>query len=139
MTLPKHRTGLGRIRNGLTAGLVLAVSVFVPPGLAQDLDVPILERAQKDLDTCALGQVARLKADGDGFLAVRTGPASKFRKIDELHNGDQVWIFDERGEWLGVVYGVAELSCSPIERDRFLPDHGKSGWIHSNWVDVIAG
>lgn len=136
---PKIRTGPRRIRNGLAASLVLAASAFVPVSQAQDLDVPIVERAQEDLDTCALGQVRRLKAQGDGFLAVRTGPASKFRKIDELHNGDRVWIFDQRGEWLGVAYGVEELSCSPIERDRFLPDHGKSGWIHSNWVDVIAG
>lgn len=136
---PKFRTGLGRIGYGLAASVVLAASVFVPASLAQDLDVPIVERAQEDLDTCALGQVVRLKADGDGFLAVRTGPATKFRKIDELHNGDQVWIFDQRGEWFGVAYDVKELSCSPIERDRPLPDHGKSGWIHSKWVDVIAG
>lgn len=138
MTL-KIRTGPGRFRNGLAAGLVLAASAFIPAGHAKDLKVPIIERAQEDLDTCALGQVRRLKKQGDGFLAVRTGPASKFRKIDELHNGDRVWIFDQRGEWLGVAYGVKELSCSPIEQDRLLPDHGKSGWIHGNWVDVIAG
>ena len=128
-----------RIRSGFAASILLATAAFVPASQAQDLDVPIVERSQEDLDTCALGQVRRLKAQGDGFLAVRTGPDSNFRKIDELHNGDLVWIFDQRSDWYGVVYGVAELSCSPIDRDRFLPDWGKSGWIHSNWVDVIAG
>lgn len=132
-------TGLSRIRYGLAASILLAACAFVPASQAKDLEVPILERSQEDLDTCAVGQVRRLKAQGDGFLAVRTGPASNFRKIDELHNGDLVWIFDQRSDWYGVVYGVAELSCSPIDRDRFLPDWGKRGWIHSNWVDVIAG
>lgn len=109
------------------------------PTLAQSLDVPVMEHASDDLDTCALGQIVGLKADGDGFLAVRSGPATSYPKLDELHNGDQVWLFDQKGEWIGIVYGVGEVSCSPISEDRPAPHHGKKGWVHENWVQVIAG
>jgi hypothetical protein len=106
---------------------------------AQQLDVDIIERASDDLDTCAYGQVSGLKADGDGFLAVRKGPGSKHAKIDELKNGDKVWLFDTKGKWIGVVYGVQELSCSPIDADRPVQTRGKKGWVHQNWVEVLAG
>lgn len=119
--------------------ILAIVLVMAPLALAQSLDVPIIERAVDDLDTCLLAQVAGLKADGDGFLAVRSGPSGKFSKIDELHNGDRVWVFETRGKWLGVVYGVASLSCSPISQDRLLSHKGKHGWIHKNWIGALAG
>ncbi|GKX33590.1 MAG: hypothetical protein MnENMB40S_12080 [Rhizobiaceae bacterium MnEN-MB40S] len=106
---------------------------------AQELDAPVMERASDDLDTCALGRVTGLKADGDGFLAVRSGPASGHRKLDELHNGDRVWLFDRQGQWIGIVYGVEEVSCDPIEKDRIVPHAGRKGWVHENWVEIIAG
>ena len=120
----------------LTAAL--AVSAF-NPALAQPLGVPVMERASDGLDTCALGQVTGLKADGDGFLAVRSGPGSGHAKLDELHNSDRVWLFDQKGEWIGIVYGVEELSCSPVETDREVKTDGKKGWVHENWIEVLAG
>lgn len=107
--------------------------------VAQQLDVDIIERASEDLDTCSYGQVAGLKAGGDGFLAVRKGPGSDHAKIDELKNGDNVWLFETRGKWIGVVYGVESLSCSPIDADRPVHKGGKKGWVHQNWVEVLAG
>jgi hypothetical protein len=120
----------------LTAAL--AVSAF-NPAAAQSLDVPVMERASDGLDTCALGQVTGLKADGDGFLAVRSGPDSGHAKLDELHNGDRVWLFEQKGEWIGIVYGVEELSCSPVETDRKVKTDGRKGWVHENWIEVLAG
>lgn len=108
-------------------------------GHAQDLDVPVIERASDDLDTCAFGQVTGLKAGGDGFLAVRSGPDSGYPKLDELHNGDDVWLFDRQGAWIGIVYGVRELACGPISKDRSVPHNGRKGWVHENWIQVIAG
>ncbi|WP_420408278.1 SH3 domain-containing protein [Hoeflea sp.] len=109
------------------------------PALSQALDVPVMERANEDLDTCALGQVAGLKVDGDGFLAVRSGPDSGHAKLDELSNGDRVWLFDRQGEWIGIAYGVEELSCSPVETDREVKTDGKKGWVHEKWIEVLAG
>jgi uncharacterized protein YgiM (DUF1202 family) len=118
--------------------VALAVSAF-NPAVAQSLDVPVMERASDGLDTCALGQVTGLKADGDGFLAVRSGPGSGHTKLDELHNGDRVWLFEQKGEWIGIVYGVEDLSCSPVETDREVKTDGKKGWVHENWIEVLAG
>ena len=98
-----------------------------------------MEIASGDLDTCAYGKVDGLKADGDGFLAVRSGPGTNFNKIDELHNGDEVWLFEWKGNWIGVVYGTDELSCSPISADREVPYEGQKGWVHKNWVKLLAG
>lgn len=117
------------------------ISCFMPLSFvqAQGLDVEIIERADADFDTCSLGQVKGLKVNGDGFLAVRSGPSSKFQKIDELYNGNKVWLFEERKGWYGVVYGVDELSCSPIKKSRPLRKKGKKGWIYGKFVKVIAG
>ena len=119
--------------------IVLCGFLFLPLAHAQQLDVDIIERADADFDTCSLGQVTGLKVNGDGFLAVRSGPSSKFKKTDELYNGDKVWLFEERNGWYGVVYGVEELNCSPISKSRPLRKKGKKGWIFGKWVKVIAG
>ncbi|MEM1048119.1 MAG: SH3 domain-containing protein [Pseudomonadota bacterium] len=123
------------------AAILFGLAVSVPPfhAEAQNLQRPIIEHAQEDLDTCALGEVTGLKADGDGFLAVRAGPGTQYRKLDQLYNGDAVLLFDRKGKWLGIVYGVAELSCSPIRESRPVPHRGRKGWVHENWIRVIAG
>lgn len=122
---------------------IIAISmlfVFTLPVASQPLDVPVMEHADGgDYDTCSLGQVAGLKAGGDGFLAVRTGPGSDYTMIDKVYNGDKVWIFDQVGGWLGVVYGVDFVECSPIQKDRPVAKQGKKGWVHKNWVREIAG
>ena len=118
----------------------LVVGNFLPTiGSAQSLDLPIIEKADADLDTCALGEVKGLKKNGDGFLAVRTAPGSGYRKLDEIHNGDKVWIFQQVGDWLGVVYDVDYVECGPIAKDQPVRAKGKKGWVHSNWIRLIAG
>ena len=121
--------------------LIMVWSVLLVGGFAnaQDLDVEIMKRAEDGLDTCAFGQIAGLKADGDGFLAVRKGPGTNHDKIDELVNGDKLWLFEENNGWYGIVYGVKELSCSPVENDRPVQTNGKKGWVFGKWVDILAG
>ncbi|PLX37287.1 MAG: SH3 domain-containing protein [Hyphomicrobiales bacterium] len=117
-----------------------AAMVALPalPAAAEQLDVPVMEHADEFTDTCAWGKIKGLKADGDGFLAVRSGPGSTYRKLDELHNDDPVWIFDKRGKWIGIVYDTPGLSCNSTV-DRPVPYDGRKGWVHENWVDLIAG
>jgi len=118
---------------------ILGTSMGPVAAQAQQLDVPVMEYASADLDTCSLGKVANLKADGDGFLAVRSGPGSKYTKLDEIYNGKKLWLFDDKGEWLGVVYDAPDLSCLPIDADRPVPYEGKKGWVHKKWVEFLAG
>jgi uncharacterized protein YgiM (DUF1202 family) len=106
---------------------------------AQPLDVDVMERADDGLDTCAYGQVVGLKSDGDGFLSVRTGPGTKYESFDELKNNDKVWLYEEKDGWYGIVYGVAEQNCSPVDNDRPVETDGKKGWVFGKWVEVLAG
>lgn len=126
------------LRSTLTlpiCGLVLAST----PLIAQELDVPVIEHADGNLDSCAYGQVSGLKADGDGFLAVRSGPGSNYAKLDELKNNDKIWFFDRQGDWIGIVYGAENIECGPVEKDREVQTNGKKGWVHQNWVEGLAG
>lgn len=106
---------------------------------AQTLDVDVMQRADDGLDTCAYGQVVGLKEGGDGFLAVRRGPATTYEKFDQLKNNDKVWLFEEKDGWYGIVYGVAEQNCSPVDNDRPAETDGKKGWVFGKWVEVLAG
>ncbi|MEG6509100.1 SH3 domain-containing protein [Methyloligella sp. 2.7D] len=129
----------------LTVASLFAVGVAA---LAEDLDVTIYESGgDGQMAECWLGIVKGLDPKGDGFLAVRSGPGGKYRKIDEVHNGDHVMVYDERGKWLGVIYGPGDsiiqkdvLGCGFIGKGkRPVPYPGKKGWIHSKWVDILAG
>lgn len=128
-----------RLSGVLAAAIVGLAAALTSPTFGQQLLVPIIERASDGLDTCALGEVTGLKADGDGFLAVRSAPGSSHPKIDEVHNGDRLWVFTEIGDWLGVVYDTGNVECSPVDKDREVQTDGKRGWVHKNWVTIIAG
>lgn len=121
---------------------ILVSSLLITPfnlTHAQSLDVEVMERADDGLDTCSYGQVFGLKADGDGFLSVRRGPGTTYESFDELKNNDKVWLFEEKDGWYGIVYGVEELTCSPVESDRPVDTDGKKGWVFGKWIEVLAG
>ena len=104
----------------------------------KELDVPVLEQGgDGQMANCASSMVTGLKAYGDGFLAVRSGPGSEYRKIDELHNGDVVLVFEQRGEWAGVVYRTANVTCSSTKTHAVT--YKNKGWVHTNWLKDIAG
>ncbi|MGQ0563831.1 MAG: SH3 domain-containing protein, partial [Gemmobacter sp.] len=69
--------------------------------------------------------VTGLDPNGDNFLAVRSGPGTEYRKIDELHTGDQVRTCDLRGNWVGVYYGAG--------------GNRKSGWVFRRYLADGAG
>lgn len=83
--------------------------------------LPIWSAVPADAGSCA-GKVRGLSGNynqkrGTGFLAVRTGPSSGSRKIDELFNGDVVGLYARKGSW----YEVDTPS-------------GKLGWAHKRWI-----
>jgi len=123
-----------------TGEKTFSLSVPGSTGVAveSDLDVPILEHGgDGQMANCMSSMVSGLRIDGDGFLAVRSGPGTRHRKIDELHNGDIVFVFETRGEWAGVVYRTSNVRChstitQPVKYD-------KKGWVHTNWLKPVAG
>lgn len=69
-------------------------------------------------------------AAGNGFLAVRTGPGTKYRQIGEIYRGDEVSVYDRRGNW----YGITCMSgrCTSPLWGTPMP----SGWVYSKYVDA---
>lgn len=125
-------------QTALTLCLALALSTLPIEASARDLDVPVLELAgDGQAANCATSVVSGLKADGDGFLAVRTGPGARYRKIDELYNGEVVVVFEVRGKWAGIVYRTADVACSST-RTHPVP-YERKGWVHTGWLRHLAG
>ncbi len=109
------------------------------PVFAADPVVPVMEIADGDLDTCAFGNVSGLNPGGDNFLAVRAGPGTNYRMLDKIHTGEKVWLFSHKGDWIGIVYGVEEVECSPVKADRPYKGPGKTGWVHKKFITLVAG
>jgi hypothetical protein len=88
------------------------------------LDVPFSDNGgDGQAAWCATSIVTGLDPDGDGFLSVRAGPGTQYRKLDELRDGDQVSTCDSRGPWVAIVYGPSK----------------RRGWVHGRWLKYLAG
>lgn len=102
------------------------------------IDVPVTEHASDgQMSSCSSSKVAGLDPEGDGFLAVRSGPGTKHRKVAEVHNGDLVYVFEMRGDWAGVVYGRSTVNCAST-KTRQVP-HRTQGWVHKRFLQPYAG
>lgn len=84
--------------------------------------LPVVISDDEGWDTCsAVGEVVGLDAKGDNFLAVRSGPNPAYGEIDRLLNGDQIFLCDERGEWIGIVYPPTRTGAE-VDEGRHMPD-----------------
>lgn len=99
---------------------------------ALSLAAPVLAQVEVDFAAtggdgqaawCASSVVAGLDPNGDGFLAVRTGPGTDYRMVAKLTNGAVVLTCARSGPWVGVLYG---------------PERTK-GWVHGRWLADLAG
>ncbi len=99
---------------------------------------------EAEYDACgSTGRVVSLNSAGDNFLAVRQGPAGTHKMIDKLHTGNDVYMCDEQGDWIGIVYSAdGDQDCgvsSPIARKQAYSGSCKSGWVHKRFITVVAG
>jgi hypothetical protein len=108
--------------------LAIVTGFLGQPSLAAELDVPVFMWAKGDQDICSPATVR-------GSAAVRAGPGSGHRAIDEIGAGESVWIFDDNKGWFGVVYGVERVDCAPVDNDRPYDGPGKSGWVNSEFIE----
>jgi hypothetical protein len=72
-------------------------------------------------------------ARGNGFLAVRTGPGSRYQQTGEVYRGDEVSVYDRRGNW----YAITCMSgrCMQPMWGTPMP----SGWVFGKYVDARVG
>lgn len=139
--------GLMHIR--ISNMLIMASAVMIVPTSSSAQEpgrrpqVPIVIEADLDFDACgANGIIEGLDPGGDGFLAVRGGPGSKYAEIDRLFSGEQVYLCAEKGKWLGVVYSKRRRDCNvstPWISTQPYTGPCRSGWVHRNWVRLWAG
>ena len=129
----------------LAIAVIGSALVIGPPALAESV-YPIYVGGDTQFDACgSLGEVTGLRVDGNGFLAVRAGPGTGYEKIDDLINGDRVFVCDEReveGEkWIGVVYPKAWRDCG-VSSPRLRREYNgpcPSGWVRLKWTNLVAG
>lgn len=124
---------------GPRCGLVFAaVTLSATAALTATLAVPILETGgDGQAANCMSSVVAVLPRGRDGFLAVRAGPGETYAKLAELKNGEAVMVFQTTGEWAGVVYRTAKVTC--VSRTTKPVAYERKGWVHTKWLKPLAG
>ena len=124
---------------GFRSCLVFAgVTLSAAAALAASLVVPILETGgDGQAANCMSSVVAGLPRGRDSFLAVRAGPGETYAKLAELKNGETVLIFQTSGEWAGVVYRTAKVTC--VSRTTKPISYERKGWVHTKWLTPLAG
>ena len=146
---PSSRTVRRMARRLLLALSILAVLQFLSPPHArvqppEARQVPVRVGGEADLDACGgLGEVSGLDPAGDAFLSVRAGPGRRYAERDRLGEGRRIWLCDERGPWIGVVYGPSDATdcqvSSPVPDQRAYGGPCRSGWVHQRFVALLAG
>lgn len=67
-------------------------------------------------------------AKGYGFLAVRSGPGTRYQQTGELYAGDEFWVADRRGNWVYV--GCMSGRCeNPLWGQYFA-----EGWAYAKYL-----
>ncbi len=118
-----------------TSSAILATAVAAH---ANDLDVPVLEQGgDGQAANCWSAMVSGLKADGDGFLAVRSDRAASIARSTNSIIGEIVIVFDSRGKWVGVVYRTPNATCHSTKTHPV--PYRKKGWVHTDWLKDVAG
>ncbi|SDY29863.1 hypothetical protein SAMN04487939_101701 [Lysobacter sp. yr284] len=118
----------------------------VPAQAAPPRAVPVQVGGSEEWDACgSTGRVRGLKAEGDGFLAVRAGPGADYAMLDKLGNGRLVYLCGSRGRWTAVVYappGADASACGvswAIAEVEVYRGPCESGWVNTAWIEVVAG
>ncbi|AKH99578.1 SH3 domain-containing protein [Hoeflea sp. IMCC20628] len=71
-------------------------------------------------------------AKGTGFLAVRTGPGSSYQQTGEVYRGDEVSVYDRRGNW----YAITCMSGQCMRPLWGQPT--PSGWVSRTYIDAAG-
>ncbi len=103
---------------------------------------PVMIGGEDDLDPCSYGRIAYSTPRGTpvGTVAIKSGRGDKFETIDILKDGTYVYECDDMGEWLGIIYGKSSCGVnSPIPKNQPYKGTCKSGWIHKDRYELIAG
>lgn len=126
--------------------MAIVLVVATVPAAAQTAGVPVIIGLDgPEYDACgSQGRVVGLDPRGDNFLAVRSGPASDFAKIDEVYSDFTLQLCEKRGQWWGVVYHPSGRSeacgvTSAVPSPQAYRGNCRAGWVYDRYVTVTAG
>ena len=128
-----------------TAAVALLASTLAA---AAPRDVPVVVGESAELDACtSWAKVRGLNPKGDGFLAVRGGPAASHALRDRLREGDEFFVcnYSRDNKWLAIVYPRKGQQAGDCGVSTSLPKpvayRGPCGWgwMHGKWVEFLAG
>ncbi len=105
-------------RVAAVAALALAATGPVQAGTCEGKVVGVRPLAQYD------------HARGNGFLAVRAGPGSKYAQIGELYLGDWAGVWARAGNWYQVTC-VSGQCVTPLWGEP-TPD----GWVYGKYLAI---
>lgn len=113
---------------------------------------PVLVDGAVEEEACVPAEAKVPTTNKNDFLRVLKGPGEDFTVVDNLVNGQRILYCDyvANGKWAGIVYKTAlDNDCgtsTPIIDE--CPDTGpckraytgpcKFGWVHFEWLKVIA-
>ncbi|WP_086608148.1 hypothetical protein [Erythrobacter donghaensis] len=128
----------------LTALILAPASQAQEQAAPEESRRPVMLAGGEDVDPCALGMIQDPPTGGEtGAILVFAGPSSEFEVVDTLGDGNSVWVCDVVGDMLGIVYSHdPDWDCDiPNPEPETRPYFGPcaSGWVKSEWVEVIAG
>ncbi|MCB1337699.1 MAG: SH3 domain-containing protein [Maritimibacter sp.] len=67
---------------------------------------------------------------GAGFLAVRSGPGTGYGQIGELYLGDEIAVWERRGDWLYVAC-MAGRCLTPLWGNP-----APQGWAYGGYLEI---
>jgi len=89
--------------------------------------------------------IAGIDKNADGFIAVRSGPSTKYKIIDKIKkNGLVVNICEKKGNWYPIIYTSSKnykyMNCKIINSDKKIEYKGpcNSGWIYKKYLTNFA-
>lgn len=130
------------------SGVLILLSSAPAISSPANYDRPVRAGGDADFDACSsVAKVVGLNPRGDNFLAVKSGPDLRARRIDKLGPKALVFVCDNARDnaWTGIVYdGGGELCgrcgvTSPIARARPYRGPCQSGWVASKYLKIVAG
>lgn len=102
------------------------------------LDAAVVVGTQTGRPACpTLGEVVGLDPDGDGFLAVRSGPGTQYAQIDHLYEATEVYVCGYDTAWRAIVYPADGRDCGVsglIDGPRGYDGPCFRGWANARWI-----
>lgn len=130
------------IRIALAAALALPHAARADePGVLPE--TPVMMLGGHDTDPCGNGHVSSAPGEGDSDLTVHSAPEANAAGIGALYKGQVLYVCQEKGDWLGIVYtDDSKKNCNtttPWKETAPYTGPCSSGWVERKYVEITAG